>query len=102
MSAPPAGVLHTIEGNLESGIGASSGSTSRRTSHSTAGRSCSSSPSAFGCACENRVGGVETNRLARAQIEVAGNSSTKPLQATLSGVLNRLYDAPPTQIATHK
>ena len=33
---------------------------------------------------------------------LAGNSSTKPLQATLSGVLNRLYDAPPTQIATHK
>jgi arylsulfatase A-like enzyme len=33
---------------------------------------------------------------------LAGNASTQPLQATLNGVLNRLYDAPPTQIATHK
>jgi arylsulfatase A-like enzyme len=31
---------------------------------------------------------------------IAGNSRTKPLQATLSGVLHRLYDTPPTPITS--
>ena len=78
MSAPPAGILHTIEGNLESGIGVFR-------QHFAPHFALDGSQivqllplGSFGCACENRAGGVETNRLARAQIEVAGSSSTKP------------------------
>jgi len=33
---------------------------------------------------------------------LAGEARTKPLQAKLNELLHRLYDAPPTQIATHK
>jgi N-acetylglucosamine-6-sulfatase len=33
---------------------------------------------------------------------VAGDPGTKPLQATFSGVLARLYDAPPTLASSHK
>ena len=33
---------------------------------------------------------------------VAGDPSTKPLQATFGGVLDRLYDAPPTLASSHK
>jgi arylsulfatase A-like enzyme len=33
---------------------------------------------------------------------IAGDVHTKALQATLSGVLDRLYDAPPTPVASHK
>ncbi|MGH2977754.1 MAG: sulfatase family protein [Gaiellaceae bacterium] len=33
---------------------------------------------------------------------LAGDAHTKPLQATLSGLLHRLYDAPPTPVASHK
>jgi hypothetical protein len=78
MSAPPAGILHTIEGNLESGIGVFRHHFAPH--FALDGRQIVQllPLGVFGCACENRAGGVETNRLARAQIEVAGNSSTKP------------------------
>ena len=66
-------MLHTVEGNLESGIGVF-----RQHFAPHFALDGGQIVQLFGCACENRVGGVETNRLARAQIEVAGNSSTKP------------------------
>ena len=78
ISAPPAGVLHTIEGRLESGIGVFR---QHFAPHFTLDgqQIVQLLPlGVFACACENRAGGVETNRLARAQIEVAGHSNTKP------------------------
>jgi hypothetical protein len=78
LGAPPTGVLHTIEGNLDSGLGVF-----RRhfAPHFAldAHRVVQLIPlGTIGAALENRPGGVETNAITRAQIEVAGNSRTEP------------------------
>jgi hypothetical protein len=78
MSAPPTGVLHTIEGSLESGMGVFR---QHFAPHFTldAHRILQLIPlGTIAAALENRAGGVETNLITRAQIEVAGSSNTKP------------------------
>jgi hypothetical protein len=76
-SAPAAGVLHTIEGSLGSGLSVFQ---QHFAPHFALDghRIIQMIPlGMMGCACENRPGGVETNRLMRAQVEVAGASQTK-------------------------
>ena len=83
MDAPPAGCLHTIEGSLESGL-----AVFRQHFAPTfpAGRDVSGQlrllqhvPLGYiASALENDPGGVETNRLFRVQIEVAGFSKLEP------------------------
>ena len=77
LRAPAVGVMHTIEGNLESGM-----SVFRRhfAPHFTLDgqQTIQLVPlGVIGAALENHPGGVETNLIVRAQIEVAGSSSTK-------------------------
>ncbi len=77
LTAPAAGVLHTIEGSLGSGLSVFQ---SHFAPHFALDgrRIIQLLPlGVIGCACENQSGGVETNRLVRAQIEVAGKSKTK-------------------------
>jgi hypothetical protein len=80
---PPVGVGHTIEGSLESGL-----SVFRRhyAPHFTVGRDRAGRVriiqhvplGEIAAALANRSGGVETNRWARAQVELAGFSKTTP------------------------
>jgi hypothetical protein len=76
--APPTGVLHTVEGSLESGLAVFR---QHYASHFIldAGRIVQLVPlGTMAAALENHPGGVETNAITRAQIEVAGNSLQAP------------------------
>lgn len=88
MSKPPTGVLHTIEGSLESGLSVF------RTHYAptfVVGQDKGGKIRIIQCvplgmmaaALENDAGGPETNRWARVQIELAGRSSTSPWLPTL-------------------
>jgi hypothetical protein len=77
-SAPPTGVVHTVEGSLESGLGVFR---RRYAPHFVLDGEQIIQLVPLGtmaAALENRPGGVETNSITRAQIEVAGHSSEKP------------------------
>ncbi len=76
-AAPAAGVLHTIEGSLGSGLSVFQRHFAPH--FALDGRRIIQliPLGMIGCACENRAGGIETNRLVRAQVEVAGNSQQK-------------------------
>jgi hypothetical protein len=76
--APPTGVIHTVEGSLDSGLGVF-----RRhyAPHFVLDeeRIIQLVPlGTMAAALENHPGGVETNSITRAQIEVAGHSSEDP------------------------
>jgi hypothetical protein len=76
--APAVGVLHTIEGSLSSGMGVFH---QHFAPHFTldAHQTLQLVPlGTMAAALENHVGGVETNAIARVQIEVAGSSKTTP------------------------
>ncbi len=118
--APPMGVLHTIEGSLESGLGVFR---VHYAPHFTLDeeRIIQLVPlGTMAAALENHPGGVETNSITRAQIEVAGHSNEQPwmcdapttkmladLLATLVGAagipLERPFpdEMPPTPWATY-
>jgi len=73
--APPAGVVHTVEGTLDSGLGVFR---VHYAPHFLVGgtRIIQLVPlGTMAAALENRPGGMETNSIVRAQIEVAGHSS---------------------------
>jgi hypothetical protein len=78
MSKPPAGVLHTIEGGIDAGLAVFQ--------HHFAPHFALDGQrivqlvplGMLACALENRPGGVETNSVVRAQIEVAGKSQESP------------------------
>jgi hypothetical protein len=77
-AAPPTGVLHTIEGSLESGLGVFR---QHYAPHFALERSriVQLVPlGTMGAALENRPGGVETNSITRVQIEIGGHSSVQP------------------------
>lgn len=77
-SKPASGVLHTIEGSLESGLTVFK---QHYAPHFTldGSRIVQLVPlGAMGAALENHSGGLETNSWARAQIEVAGFSKEQP------------------------
>jgi hypothetical protein len=77
-SAPPTGVIHTIEGGLDSGLGVFR---QHFAPHFTldAERVIQLVPlGTMAAALENHAGGVETNAIARVQIEVAGHSREHP------------------------
>ena len=89
--APPAGVMHTIEGSLESGLAVFH---QHYAPHFTldSRRIVQLVPLGYmAAALENRLGGVETNSVVRAQIELAGNSREKPWLPD-NGALNLLAD----------
>lgn len=78
LDAPPTGVVHTIEGSLESGLGVF-----RRhyAPHFAleGNRVVQLVPlGTMAAALENRPGGVETNSITRVQIELAGHSHQEP------------------------
>jgi hypothetical protein len=77
-TAPPTGVIHTIEGSLSSGL---SVFRSHYAPHFALGgeRIIQLVPlGTMAAALENHPGGVETNSITRAQIEIAGHSSEAP------------------------
>jgi hypothetical protein len=99
---PPVGVGHTIEGSLESGM---SVFRSRLTTpHFVVGRDREGKVriiqlvplGEMGAALRNLAGGVETNRWARAQVELAGFSKRDPwlpdadVQRAYAGLMLRL------------
>jgi hypothetical protein len=72
--APPTGVIHTVEGSLDSGLGVFR---QHFAPHFVLDghRTIQLIPlGTMAAALENRLGGVETNSITRAQIEVAGHS----------------------------
>jgi hypothetical protein len=76
--SPATGVIHTIEGSLDSGLGVFR---QHFAPHFTLDgeRVIQLVPlGTMAAALENRPGGVETNSITRAQIEVAGKSSQNP------------------------
>jgi len=77
LGAPPVGVMHTIEGSL--GAGMSVFQRHFAPHFALDGRRIIQMVplGMMACALENRPGGVETNRIVRAQIEVAGKSQEK-------------------------
>ena len=78
MTVPAVGVLHTVEGSLGSGLSVFQ---NRNAPHFTLDgvRIIQMVPlGMMGSSLANPAGGVETNRLVRAQIELAGKSSQKP------------------------
>lgn len=76
--APAVGVLHTIEGSLGSGLSVFQQHFAPHFALDGR-RIVQMIPlGMIGLACENHAGGVETNRIMRAQIEVAGKSQQKP------------------------
>jgi hypothetical protein len=77
LNAPAVGVMHTIEGSLGGGLSVFQ---QHFAPHFALDghRIVQMIPlGMIGCALENRPGGVETNRIVRAQIEVAGKSQQK-------------------------
>lgn len=83
MSKPPAGILHTTEGSWESAMSVFSVhfAPNFMVGRDAAGRTRIAQFVPIGmmsAALENDRGGVETNRWARAQIEIVGFSSLKP------------------------
>ena len=96
LSRPPVGVGHTVEGSFESGL-----AVFRRhyAPHFLVGRDRAGRVrilqfcplGELAAALQNLAGGVETNRWARAQIELAGFSKTHPWQPD-AGVM-RAYAA---------
>jgi hypothetical protein len=77
-SAPPTGVVHTIEGDLNSGLGVFR---THYAPHFTLDgeRIIQLVPlGTMAAALENHPGGVETNSITRVQIEVAGHSKEEP------------------------
>lgn len=77
LEAPPVGVLHTIEGSLEAGMGVFRQQFAPHFALDSDQIIQLIPLGMIGLACENRAGGAETNTLARAQIEIAGRSQTK-------------------------
>jgi hypothetical protein len=78
LSAPHIGVLHTIEGTLESGMGVFHRHYAPHFALD-AHRTLQLIPlGTMGAALENDPGGVETNSITRVQIEAAGSSRTSP------------------------
>jgi hypothetical protein len=76
--APAVGVMHTIEGSLGSGLSVFQHHFAPHFALDGR-RIVQMIPlGMIGCACENRPGGVETNHVARAQVEVAGKSQQSP------------------------
>jgi hypothetical protein len=74
VGAPAVGVMHTIEGNLGSGLSVFQRHFAPHFALDGR-RIVQMIPlGMIACALENRPGGVETNRITRAQIEVAGKS----------------------------
>jgi hypothetical protein len=76
--APPAGVLHTIEGSLSSGMGVFHRHFAPHFALDADAILQLVPLGTMAAALENHVGGVETNSIARVQIEVAGDSRTTP------------------------
>jgi len=78
VNAPAVGVMHTIEGSLGSGLSVFQQHFAPH--FALDGRRIVQMVplGMIACALENRPGGVETNRVVRAQIEVSGKSSEKP------------------------
>lgn len=104
LDAPPKGVLHTIEGSLESGlavfrrhyaptftVGRDRKGNVRILQHIPLGE--------MAAALVNASGGVETNRVVRVQIEIAGFSKHQPwlpdagVQAALASLMATLEGA---------
>jgi hypothetical protein len=78
VGAPAVGVMHTIEGNLGSGLSVFQRHFAPHFALDGR-RIVQMIPlGMIACALENRPGGVETNRITRAQIEVAGKSQESP------------------------
>jgi hypothetical protein len=78
LSAPAAGVLHTIEGSLGSGLSVFQRHFAPHFALDSR-RIVQMVPlGMIGTALNNLPGGVETNRIARVQIELAGNSKESP------------------------
>jgi hypothetical protein len=106
LSAPPAGVLHTIESTLGSGLSVFQNQFAPHFALD-ARRIVQLVPlGVIGCSLENLAGGTETNRLVRAQIEIAGKSSTTSwlpdadtteALADLMATLERVADIPLTR-----
>jgi hypothetical protein len=99
LDAPPVGVLHTIEGSLGSGLSVFQ---NRNAPHFTLDdrRIVQMVPlGMIGCSLGNSPGGVETNCLVRAQIELAGKSDKnswlpdEPTTAALADLLATLERA---------
>jgi hypothetical protein len=77
LNAPAVGVMHTIEGNLGSGLSVFQQHFAPHFALDGR-RIVQMIPlGMIACALENHPGGVETNRITRAQIEVAGKSQEK-------------------------
>lgn len=103
LNAPAAGVMHTIEGTLGGGLSVFQQHFAPHFALDGR-RIVQMIPlGMIGCALENRPGGVETNSIVRAQIEVAGNSKDKPwlpdaqtadALADLMATLKRAADIP--------
>jgi|SRR5215213_1546868 len=78
LSAPAVGVMHTIEGSLGSGMSVFRRHFAPTFAHD-GDRIIQLVPlGMMAAALENRPGGVETNRIVRAQIETAGHSKEDP------------------------
>jgi len=97
--APPTGVIHTVEGSLDSGLGVFR---VHFAPHFVLDgkRVIQLVPlGTMAAALENRPGGVETNSITRAQIEVAGRSQEQswycdsPTGESLADLLATLADA---------
>ncbi|MGZ4333924.1 MAG: hypothetical protein ACXVRJ_06580 [Gaiellaceae bacterium] len=104
--APPAGVLHTIEGGLGSGLAVFQQHFAPHFALDGQRIAQLIPLGMIACALENHVGGPETNHLARAQIEVAGSSQqsswlpdadTTEVLADLLATLERAADIPLTR-----
>ena len=78
VGAPPAGVLHTIEGSLSSGMSVFHQHFAPHFALDAHETLQLVPLGTMAAALENHVGGVETNSITRVQIEVAGDSQTSP------------------------
>jgi hypothetical protein len=106
MSAPAVGVMHTIEGSLGSGLSVFQRHFAPHFALDSR-RIVQMIPlGMIGLACENRAGGVETNLIVRAQVEVAGKSQQSPwlpdpqtteALADLMATLNQAAEIPLTR-----
>src|SRR5215212_10142507 len=76
--APPVGVLHTIEGTLGSGMSVFRIHFAPTFTHDGERLIQLVPLGMMAAALENRPGGVETNRIVRAQVETAGKSDEDP------------------------
>ena len=106
LDAPAAGILHTIEDSLGSGLSVFQQHFAPHFALDGR-RIVQMIPlGMLGCACKNTPGGTETNRVVRAQIEVAGKSKeeswlpdhdTAEALADLMATLERVAEIPLTR-----